>query len=186
MSDTSAINEPLVVVAGETIPYKKERALLLILLGLFVIALGGGCWALHFAIEDWLEWKLLIYGGIVLPAVGLVMIFMAVRTLVRHESHVLVIGGDRLQIVVNEHQVVEQYSYDDVRGYEPKGKVIGIDLRNEVSAKTRKPKEYLRGYLQQTYGYDAIIEARIDCPPDELLTKLRSRLEKFRSGARHA
>jgi hypothetical protein len=92
-----------------------------------------------------------------------------------------VIGADRIQIVVSEDNVKEQYLYADVLAFKPIGKQnsrgpIGIELKPNISDETILPPPSMRQYFRDKYGCEAIVESpRLDCPREEVLQKIYER-----------
>jgi hypothetical protein len=177
--------DPPSVVSGETIPLKQASPLILALLGVAALALGGVCWAIHFALEDWLDRVLGRYEtvfplfGSVLAVASMLLFFLGYRALVRPTSKSLVIGTDRLQIVENDVRVLEQYHFRDVLGYRVVGKVVGIELAGELSADTIPPSDDVRRYTKESFGIEAMIGPSAVHSAEELLENLQTRLQSY-------
>jgi hypothetical protein len=167
-------------VSGEVIPYKKESPLFLAACGVALLALGAACWVIHLALSRWIEWELFPLLGTVLLVCGLLALFFAFRSAFRPVTRSLVLGDDRLQIVENDEKVVEQYHYQDVRGFKAVDKIIGIDLKKPLSDQTIPPAEEVRSFQRENFGYEAILEARIQFPTQELIDRLNNRLREYR------
>jgi hypothetical protein len=173
------------VVKGDVIDFKPDSPLLLAILGAIALALGGACWAIHFALEEWLARTLGRYEtlfpllGCALGGAGLLLFFLAYRGVLRPVKRMLVIGEDRLQFVENEEKVVEQYHYRDLLAYRVTGKAIGIELAASLSEETIPAPEDVRGFRKETFGYEAVVEPNIVCSQQELLEKLQTRLNGY-------
>jgi hypothetical protein len=180
MTQRAKTDRGLSIVNGETIPYKNESSIAMASGGFVLMALGSAIWVFHLTIRRWFQWEEVPFIAVLVFVVGLLLLFLAVRNALWPVTQSLVIGDDRLQIVNNNERVVEQYHYNDVRGYKVVDKVIGIDLEESPSGQTILPPKEERKYLRDNFKYDAIIEARVMCPPEELIEKLNDRLKKYR------